>query len=113
MHKIINRLSQHYTAFPFDQPLQEPSLNLSKLPQSDYSDMLSDAEQRLITMHNISQLDCFTYRAVNKEDDGENVYWNPLEQPFNEFIEDDTQIYQTDSSYPPPDMIMAWCLAHE
>jgi len=58
------------------------------------------------------QLDCFTYRAVNK-DNGENIYWNPLEQPFDEFVGDETQIYQTESSYPPPDMIMAWCLAHQ
>ncbi|MBT3722827.1 MAG: hypothetical protein HOG41_05525 [Gammaproteobacteria bacterium] len=111
INNITNSLIQNYDQFPLDLE--------SQLPKSSLEEMINhagDKESEWLTSENnlhqfingVTKLDCFTYRAVNQVD-GKLVYWNALLQPFDDFKQTGTVIYQTDAPYPTADMIISWC----
>ena len=111
MINIRNVLTENYHQFPLDLESQQPSVSLKELIDR-CNDNASDRDTSLEKLHQfingVTQLDCFTYRAVNQVN-GEPVYWNALQQPFDEFKQTDTVIYQADAPYPTSDMIITWC----
>jgi hypothetical protein len=111
INKIKNSLINNYQQFPLDFENQLPESSLDELVNL-VADKESELHSSLETLHQfiieVTNLDCFTYRAVNQVGD-ELVYWNALLQPFDVFKQDGTVIYQTDAPYPTADMIIAWC----
>ena len=111
MNNITNVLTENYHQFPLDLESQLPSVSLKELIDR-CNDNTSDRDTSLENLHQfingVTKLDCFTYRAVNQVN-GEPVYWNALNQTFDDFKNADTVIYQTDAPYPTTDMIIAWC----
>ncbi len=108
---IKNSLIHNYHQFPLDLESQSPKCSLEKLTchaGDKESECLIHQETLNQFINGITKLDCFTYRAVNKLN-GELVYWNALQQPFDDFKQTGTEIYQTDAPYPTADMIIAWC----
>ena len=111
INKITNSLINNYQHFPVDFENQIPSSSLDELVNlaaDKESEWLTSLETLHQFINGVTKLDCFTYRAVNQDGD-KLVYWNALLQPFDDFIQDDTVIYQTDAPYPTADMILAWC----
>ena len=111
INKITNSLINNYQQFPLDFENQIPSSSLDELlnlAADKESEWLTSLETLHQFINGVTKLDCFTYRAVNQDGD-KLVYWNALLQPFDDFIQDDTVIYQTDAPYPTADMILAWC----
>ena len=111
MNNITTLLSKNYHQFPLDLESQQPENSLKELATHclDISSIRDTSQESLHQFINgVTQLDCFTYRAVNQVN-GEPVYWNALQQPFDEFKQTDTVIYQADAPYPTTDMITAWC----
>jgi hypothetical protein len=114
MNKITRQLKEHYHQFPFDLESQQPEIRLDTLVEQQlvesipFKISLSTTELMRLFIKGVTELECFTYRAVNKVN-GELVYWNALSEPFVEFKQPDTVIYQTDAPYPTTDMITAWC----
>ncbi len=111
MNKITTVLTKNYNQFPLDLESQQPSICLEELIDR-CNDKTSDPHTSQEALHQfingVTKLDCFTYRAVNKVN-GEPVYWNALNQAFDDFKNADTVIYQADAPYPTVDMIIAWC----
>ena len=111
INNITNSIIENYHQFPLDLESQLPKSSLEELI-SHAGDEKSEWLTFEIILHQfingVTKLDCFTYRAVNKVN-GELVYWNALLQPFDEFKQTGTVIYQTDAPYPTADMIIAWC----
>jgi hypothetical protein len=111
MNKITRLIIKNYHKFPIDCESQLPVNTLKMLfdecnsNKSKWNDSLEKMNQFI---DGITKLDCFTYRAVNQVED-ELVYWNSLQQHFDDFKKADTVIYQTDTPYPTADMIIAWC----
>jgi hypothetical protein len=111
INNITNSLIQNYHQFPLDLESQSPECSLEKLTcHAGYREpeWLTTQETVHQFINGITKLDCFTYRAVNQVGD-KLVYWNALLQPFDDFKQDGTVIYQTDAPYPTSDMIIAWC----
>lgn len=111
MINIANVLTENYHLFPLDLESQLPSISLKELIDR-CNDNTSDRDTAQEIMYHfingVTQLDCFTYRAVNQVN-GEPVYWNALKQTYDDFKQTDTVIYQADAPYPTTDMILAWC----
>jgi len=108
---ITNSLIENYHRFPLDLESQLPEYSLKKLAYHAGNiepECLTTKETLHQFISGITKLDCFTYRAVNQVN-GELVYWNALHQPFDDFKQTGTVIYQTDAPYPTADMIIAWC----
>ena len=109
---ITDLLSRNYAQFPFDYEHQAPGTALTALMEkctsagSERKDDLAILSQYFDA---VVQLDCFTYRAVNKQADSDPIYWNSLLQTFDDFCNSTTAIYQTDTPFPTSDMIIAWC----
>ena len=111
INNITNLLIQNYHQFPLDLESQSPECSLEKLTchaGDREPEWLIPQETLQQFINGITKLDCFTYRAVNQVN-GERVYWNALQQPFDSFKQTGTVIYQTDAPYPTADMIIAWC----
>jgi hypothetical protein len=111
INNITNSLIKNYQQFPLDLESQLPESGLMELIDfADHkeSEWLISKETLHQFINGVTKLDCFTYRAVNQVND-DLVYWNALQQSFDDFKQPDTVIYQTDSPYPTPDMIIAWC----
>ena len=114
MKKIVAALSNNYRGFPLDSESEVPEMALAawiaKSPGNNGQTRNKNPQSLLHAfIHTVSNLDCFTYRAVNTADNGEFEYWNALSQSFLEFKEAGTIIYQTDTQFPTPDMIKSWC----
>jgi hypothetical protein len=108
---ITNSIIKNYHQFPLDLESQLPESNLEELADLagiNESEWLTSQETLHQFINGVTKLDCFTYRAVNQVD-GELIYWNALLQPFDDFKQTGTVIYQTDLPYPTADMIIAWC----
>lgn len=112
MDKITTSLARNYNQFPLDMESQRPKNSLKEAfircynKNQDWNASQENLHQFIVD--GVTKLDCFTYRAVNQVN-GEPVYWNALQQPFDEFKTTDTVIYQADAPYPTADMITAWC----
>ncbi len=114
MKRIVAALTNNYQGFPLDSESEIPEKALADWitnpPDNNGQTRERSPESLLHTfIHTVSNLDCFTYRAVNTADNGEAEYWNALSQSFLEFKEAGTVIYQTDTQFPTPDMIKFWC----
>ncbi len=114
MKKIVAALTNSYQGFPLDSESEVPEKALTDWianPSGNNGQTRNKYPESLLHtfIHTISNLDCFTYRAVNTADNGEFEYWNALSQSFLEFKEAGTVIYQTDTQFPTPDMIKSWC----
>jgi hypothetical protein len=111
INNITNSIIENYNQFPLDLESQLPKSSLEELI-SHAGDEKSEWLTYEIILHQfingVTKLDCFTYRAVNQVGN-ELIYWNALQQPFDDFKKSDTVIYQTDAPYPTADMIIAWC----
>ena len=111
INNITNSIIENYHQFPLDLESQLPKSSLEELI-SHSGDEKSEWLTYEIILHKfingVTKLDCFTYRAVNQVN-GELVYWNALQQSFDDFKKNDTVIYQSDAPYPTADMIIAWC----
>jgi hypothetical protein len=108
---ITNSLIKNYHQFPLDFESQLPESNLEELADLagiKESEWLTSKETLHQFINGVTKMDCFTYRAVNQVDK-ELIYWNALQQPFDDFKQTDTVIYQTDAPYPTADMIFSWC----
>ncbi len=108
---ITNSLIKNYQQFPLDLESQLPESGLLELVDfADHkeSEWLTSKETLHQFINGVTKLDCFTYRAVNQVND-DLVYWNALQQSFDDFKQPDTVIYQTDAPYPTADMIISWC----
>jgi len=111
MNKITRLIIINYHQFPIDSELQLPENTLKELTDrfnSKQSKWNTTQEKVHKFIEGVTKLDCFTYRAVNQVDN-ELIYWNALQQPFDDFKQTGTVIYQTDAPYPTADMIIAWC----
>ena len=111
MKKITRLIIKNYHQFPIDSELQLPVNTVKELINrfnSQQSKWITSQEKMHQFIEGVTKLDCFTYRAVNQVN-GELVYWNALQQPFDDFKKVGTVIYQTDAPYPTADMIIAWC----
>ena len=108
---ITNSLIKNYHQFPLDLESQLPECSLKKLTYhtgDKEPEWLTTKETLHQFINGVTKMDCFTYRAVNQVDN-ELIYWNALHQPFDDFKQTGTVIYQTDAPYPTADMIIAWC----
>jgi hypothetical protein len=111
IQNITNSLIENYHQFPLDLESQLPECSLEKLTchaGGREPEWLTPQETLHQFINGVTKMDCFTYRAVNQVDDV-LVYWNALQQPFDDFKKACTIIYQTDAPYPTADMIIAWC----
>ncbi|MGD8940396.1 MAG: hypothetical protein PVJ72_13510 [Gammaproteobacteria bacterium] len=103
---IIETLQQRFEQYPFDDDSHTPGAIIYGILQGldEKDDMVDD---RFI--HRLHQINCFTHRAF-RDQDGEKIYWNPLEQSYIEFCHNAGDIvkYQASQEYPASDIIKTW-----
>lgn len=102
---LVQRIIRNFINFPFD-PEMEPSYQLlARLRQLPTPVARHQIHQLVAT------LDAFSYRAfVRFSDNPYPVYWNPLEQAFDDFypIHDKVTV-QAEHEYPASDIILHHC----
>lgn len=110
VNKIKTSIIKNYVGFPLDAESENPNFQLNQynkdIQESSWFEAQKYSNDFIST---VSNLECFTYRAVNIEN-GADCYWNPLLESFSSFKNEHTVVYQSDTSYPTPDMIFTWCM---
>ena len=111
--RISSLLRQAYHEFPFDLESEQPDIAIDSWIDEDRHDAGwfsgSDRYDQNKFIDLISNLECYHYRAMKKDNRGEPIYFNPLCQSFGEFRNSSTVIFQTNTPYPTPDMVRIWC----
>lgn len=107
----IQLIIRNFDTFPFGYDAHEPAAQILSVLQ-DISDSapIPANEMRVRMIFAIQGLECFSYRALCDKAD-KRVFWNPLEEPFRRFnlrANGEAATYQTDTEYPPSDMIRSW-----
>jgi hypothetical protein len=108
---VIKQLEEHFIGYPLGEDSQKPANAIYNILQSLNPD--DTPEARLV--YRMQQLDCFSYRAYYNNDQGEKIYWNPLDESYKQFVQEapDTTIhYQEEAEYPPSDIIRNWLYEH-
>ncbi|MEW8139463.1 MAG: hypothetical protein AB2761_20560 [Candidatus Thiodiazotropha endolucinida] len=103
---VIIHLVDNYQGYPIEDENQLPSEAIHNILKSLNPDDTPEAR----FVHRVQNLDCFSYRAYYKDGNGRKIYWNPLEQQYQDFESHAKQTicYQVDNEYPPSDIIRAW-----
>lgn len=104
---VIRLLDENYQGYPIDDENQMPSVAIYQILKS--LDIDDSPEERFI--HRMHQLDCFSYRAFYWGENKDAVYWNPLEERFQDYEDHATNRtvhYQVDVEHPAKDIIRMW-----
>lgn len=104
---IIQLLDNNYNGYPLEDESQKPARAIGLILRS--LDIYDCPEERFV--HRVCELDCFSYRAFYKDESGEAVYWNPLEESieaYEEHATNKTIHYQVDVEHPAKDIIRMW-----
>jgi len=101
----VKTLENNFHGYPLDEDQRPASAILNILKSLEPED---NVEERFL--NRVHNLDCFTYRAyyLDKNNDNEAIYWNPLIETFENFSKNSPINYQTDMEYPATDIINQW-----
>ena len=106
--RIIEILHNNFSGYPFNNDAQEPAENIHQiLKELDPNDDM--VEDRFI--YRLHRMACFTFRATCHNNNNEQLYWNPLQETYTEFMERNKNTltnYQADQEHPSTDIIRSW-----
>ena len=88
--RIIEILHNNFSGYPFNNDAQEPAENIHQI---------------------LHRMACFTFRATCHNNNNEQLYWNPLQETYTEFMERNKNTltnYQADQEHPSTDIIRSW-----